>query len=275
MKTLSLSRILVPVDFSPRSVGVVEYAERIATHFGSELILLHVIQPLSVDFAMSDMSGALMQDFTTERRVVVEKQLSNLGPQGSSAVPVRRLLLEGEPADQIVECAQKEGAGLIVMPTQGRSRVRQFLIGSVTAKVLHEAEVPVLTGVHLEQVRDFPAFGVHKLLCAVDLGRQSEVVAGMARDLAQAFQAQTTLLHVAEPDSGAEERIDDLLKATGLDADVVIANGDPHKIVGETAARLSSDLVIIGRGSSNTMIGRLRAQAYGIVRQSPCPVLSV
>ena len=54
------------------------------------------------------------------------------------------------------------------MPTQGRSRIRQFLIGSVTAKVLHDSECPVLTGSHLEDTIDFPDFRAKSIICAVD-----------------------------------------------------------------------------------------------------------
>lgn len=275
MNTLPQGKILVPVDFSPRSTDAVEYAMPIAKRFGSELIILHVMEPLSIDFAMVEPSRALLQDFTSDRERALKRQLGALGAKNPLGVPVRRLLLEGDPAVQIVACSQSENVSLIIMPTQGRSRVRQFLIGSVTAKVLHDADAPVLTGVHLEQIKDFPVFGVRNLLCAVDLGRQSEAVMKMTRDLAQEYGANTMLLHVAEPGSGVEKTIEELLRSTGLTASVQIENGEPSKVVSEAAARLQADLVIIGRGSSNTMIGRLRAQAYAIVRQSPCPVLSV
>jgi nucleotide-binding universal stress UspA family protein len=56
---------------------------------------------------------------------------------------------------------------------------------------------------------------------------------------------------------------------------VVVASGDPHREVTRLAAESSSDLVVIGRGADSSMAGRLKAQAYAIVRQSPCPVLSV
>jgi nucleotide-binding universal stress UspA family protein len=275
MKNISISKVLVPVDLSPKSADAAEYAQFIARHFGAELILLNVLEPLAADFAMADPGLALMRDFTAERRAERQAALDKVGPDAASGVKVKRLLTPGDPAEQIVHCANDEKVDLIVMPTQGRSRVRQFLIGSVTAKVLHDAEVPVLTGVHLEQVRDFPSFGVQKVLCAIDLGRQSEAVAKWARDLAAEFNAKVTVLHVPERDENAKQQIGDLLAATGLAAEVLIEEGDPHKVVTAAAERLQPDLVVIGRGSSNSVIGRLRAQAYSIVRQSPCPVLSV
>jgi nucleotide-binding universal stress UspA family protein len=275
MTKISIAKILVPVDFSTRSADAAEYAQLIAKHFGAELILLNVLEPLAADFAMADPGAVLLTDFMGERRAERQGALDRLGTTGPAGVSVRRLIAEGDPAEQIIECATSERVDLLVMPTQGHSRVRQFLIGSVTAKVLHDAAVPVLTGVHLEQVRDFPTFGLQKILCAVDLGSQSEIVATWARNLSEEFRAQVTLLHVPQDGSDSKQRIESLVASTGLRAEVLIESGEPHKVVAAVAERLMSDMVVIGRGSSSSVMGRLRAQAYSIVRESPCPVLSV
>ena len=59
----------------------------------------------------------------------------------------KSIVLDGDPATRSVECATDLKADLIVMPTY-HGRFRAFLIGSVTTKVLHDVECPVLTGVH-------------------------------------------------------------------------------------------------------------------------------
>lgn len=273
-KNISIGRILVPVDFSPRSEDAVAYAHLIAKHFGAELILLNVLEPLAADFALADPAGALLTDFMAERKAAQQAALARLG-SASDSVAIRRATTQGDPAEQIIECALNENVDLIVMPTQGRSRVRRFIIGSVAAKVLHDATVPVLTGVHLEQVRDFPKFGVQRVLCAVDLGTQSESVTSWTKKISDEFDAKVTLVHVQQDDADPKQQIQSLLEYSGLDAEVLIESGDPHKVVSALAGKLKADLVIIGRGSSDGIIGRLRAQAYNIVRQSPCPVLSV
>jgi len=60
------------------------------------------------------------------------------------------VLLKGDPAECIVRVAQENAVDLIVMPTHAHGRFRRFLLGSVTAKVLHDTDCPVLTGVHHE-----------------------------------------------------------------------------------------------------------------------------
>jgi nucleotide-binding universal stress UspA family protein len=149
-----------------------------------------------------------------------------------------------------------------------------MLIGSVTAKVLDESEQPVLTGTHLEPEGDPAEWHIRNILCAVDLGTRTDCVLRWGAALAKEFNAKVSVLHVAS-DPHAANRMAKAIEAAGLHAEALIADGEPHKVVTATAARLEADVVIIGRGTATNTLGRLRAQAYGIVRQSPCPVLSV
>ena len=59
-------------------------------------------------------------------------------------VQVRCVVETGDPAAVIIEYAENEKVNLIAMPTHGYGTFRRFLLGSVTAKVLHDANVPVL-----------------------------------------------------------------------------------------------------------------------------------
>jgi hypothetical protein len=81
---------------------------------------------------------------------------------------IQCMLVEGEPAWAIVQTAQDENADLIMMPSHGFT-FDQFLLGSVTAKVLHRTECPVWTDAHVERS---PAqkFAIRNVLCAVDFG---------------------------------------------------------------------------------------------------------
>ena len=47
------------------------------------------------------------------------------------------------------------------------------------------------------------------------------------------------------------------------------------KIILDYSKKMNADLLVIGRGSAAGMFGRLRTNAYAIIRQSPCPVVSV
>jgi hypothetical protein len=64
------------------------------------------------------------------------------------AAPLIKQFAEGDPASIITEYAARNRVDLIMMPTHGYGTFRSLLLGSVTAKVLHDAECPVWTGVH-------------------------------------------------------------------------------------------------------------------------------
>ncbi len=57
--------------------------------------------------------------------------------------------------------------------------------------------------------------------------------------------------------------------------EVLVEGGDPPMIVRNVAERCHADLLVIGRGSAAGVFGRLRTNAYAIIRESPCPVVSV
>jgi nucleotide-binding universal stress UspA family protein len=74
----------------------------------------------------------------------------------------------------------------------------------------------------------------------------------------------------------AVEEIEKFKKEAGLAAgDAIVEPGDPARVVAGIAEREKADLVVIGRGSAGGVFGRLRANAYAIIRQTPCPVISV
>ena len=271
-----LTRILVPIDFTERSTQAARYAGSMAERFGAELVLTHVMEPVLLNYAMIEPKEELFQSSEAAGRRRIQQQLDEFAETEFAGRQVARLVLEGDPADQILCASRREKADVIVMPTRGSSRMRQFLIGSVTAKVLHDAPVPVWTGVHLHQNANFPEFRFSEILCAIDFGSQAGAVVRYAARLAQEFSARLTVLHVAEGSAtGTHARIQALLGPLRVEATVRVDAGIPHKVVAATAGQMHADVVVIGRACSTGMMGRLREQAYGIVRDSPCPVLSV
>src|SRR5689334_17633637 len=140
----SLSRVLVPVEFSPRCRGAVQYAEALACHCHCEIVLLHVVIPPLASFssfeAMAYTGAADLAREIAEQRSVELTAFPCIATPGGT---VRREVLVGDPTETIVDFAQSEKCDIIVMPTHGYGPFRRFLLGSVTAKVLHDAICPV------------------------------------------------------------------------------------------------------------------------------------
>jgi len=265
-----VSGILVPIDFSERSAPAARYARSLAAQFGSSLILLHALAPLQQELSGIEMAGHMLRELQLQRRARAEQELRAFAADiGASEWVVE----EGDPARLIVSVAH-ERAGLIVMPTHGFGPFRRFILGSTAAKVLHDADCPVWTGVHLE---DAPAPArPRRVLCAVDLGPQSSKTLFWAASVALQFGASLTLLHVTlGARDAALEELGRLRKFVNAEAELAVDTGDPATAICAAVSEQEADVLVIGRGSAAGVFGRLRASAYSIIRQSPCPVVSV
>jgi nucleotide-binding universal stress UspA family protein len=289
-----MSGILAPVAFSPRCQGALQYAEKLACSFHSELTLLHVIPPpLGVYTAPESGAYSTAIELTEERMEQGKAELATYPEVLCPGVAVTRTVVPGDPAHEIVRCAESQGASLIVMATRGYGPFRRFLLGSVTAKVLHDAPCSVWTGPHLEQAPTYEKIAFHRVLCAIDLGDASRSVLQWAGRFAQEFDAPLDILHVLphtliqlggmyfDPEWRAHavgevrEQIARLQQDAHTAGEVLIEFGDTPASVSDVARNRKADVLVIGRGRDSGLAGRLRSTAYGILCQSPCPVAAV
>jgi nucleotide-binding universal stress UspA family protein len=289
---LNLSRILAPVEFSPRCHGGVLYAQALAARFRSEIVLLHVVVPPTNSFSALE-AMAYSSAAELARELYAERTASLAEFPCEAPAGVRRMVIEGDPARTITGYAASERCDLIVMPTHGYGPFRRFLLGSVTAKVLHDAGCPVWTGPHMEEARSSPNGEFHQVACALDLGPHSRAVLCYAGRLAGALGAELTVLHAIpasatrlggfyfDPDwriqltNTARERIEFLLRDVGLSARVAIESGETPVAVCSAAKDAAADVLVIGRGSTPRAHGHLPTNSYAIVRQAPCAVVAL
>jgi nucleotide-binding universal stress UspA family protein len=273
-------RILFPVDFSERCTDAARMVETFTGHFQAELTLLYALEPLTYN------------DIPFDATALTQEQLNAYLVEELKHFDVNRVLLHGDPASKIAEYAHSQGFDLIMLPTHGYGRFRRLMLGSVTAKVLHDAACPVWTGVHMEQVPRLEDISFRSIVCAIDLGQQSCPTLRWAKDFAAEFGASLTVVHAIPAAKDvvslyadeqakeklirkATERIEAIKGCVDAAAKVsVVADEIPHAVCG-CAGREKADLLVIGRSVAEGVLGRLRTNAYSIIRQSPCPVVSV
>jgi nucleotide-binding universal stress UspA family protein len=273
-------KILFPVDFSDRCAAAAPMVETFTGHFEAELTLMHVVEPLTYnDLPVPQTGGA-------------EGQLGQYLGDELKHFHVKRVLAHGDPALRIIEHADKVQTDLIMLPTHGYGRFRRFILGSVAAKVLHDARCPVWTGVHVQQIPPLEHISFKRVLCAIDLGRQSCSTVRYAWKFAEEFGAKLTIVHAiptardipsmyVDQDwrqtlmQNAKTQIENMQVSLGTDADIHIEADEAPSAVSNCASSLQADLLVIGRSVEEGVLGRLRTNAYSIIRQSPCPVISV
>src|SRR5215813_10159269 len=147
-----LQNVLFPVDFSNRCRGAARLLDALHPNFPLQVTLAHVLPPPHLEYSMADMGGGVYQEYTKAREEQARKDLEYFLDEELKHLQLKRILIEGDPARKLVEYASSHEMDLIVMPTHGYGGFRRFMLGSVTAKVLHDADIPVLTGVHMEDV---------------------------------------------------------------------------------------------------------------------------
>jgi nucleotide-binding universal stress UspA family protein len=288
-----VERILLPIDFSERSFGAARYVEALADKEATEISVVHVTTPLNYELSALDVGGTVLTELNADRTQELKEQLAQFADAELKPYRVRRHLLEGDPAKRLVEFADQHKIDLIVMPTHGYGLFRRFLLGSVTAKVLHDAHCPVWTGVHLEDAPVPEKIHFERIMVAVDLcPAQAMKAISWGAQMAERCGAEIVIAHAYPTLEGrageyfdpnwrsyftqiANDEIMHMQQKLGTNADLIMESGDPAHVVCNLAAVRKSDLLVIGRGSAAGMFGRLRANAYAIIRQSPCPVVSV
>ena len=141
------SKILHATDYSKASAGALDEAVALAKQNRAELLLLHVIEPVTPYVAGEDMAGAelymkLEETTKQEAETSMKKLMEKLR---KLKVNAKSLLLRGTAHEQIVRSAKSRRANLIVIGTHGRTGLSKLLMGSVANQVISTAHCPVLT----------------------------------------------------------------------------------------------------------------------------------
>lgn len=137
-------RILLPVDFSPRSLQAVRLARALAPQ--AELVLLHAFD---VPFAgLLRHAGASEEELAnllaSAARSAGEQMAELLAAVGLQADSVQRIVVPGEAAVHILEQERLQDCELIVIGKRGHGLLDELLLGSVTRHVLTQAQGDVL-----------------------------------------------------------------------------------------------------------------------------------
>jgi nucleotide-binding universal stress UspA family protein len=288
---LPFRKILYAVDFSEPCRGVVPYVSEAAERFSSELILLHAFDLVPAVYGEFGAFAATGFPAYSELRKSETTRLEDFAREMFPGRKPQLMVKDGEPGHVIAEVVRHHGADLVMMPTQGLGRLRRFLLGSVTSKVLHDVSCAVWTGVHHPQAEHKPRLPYESILCALSLDDEAPAILRAAAAFSKAYGATLSLVHVVETPPAAWEvdyapyrkavmdsadmQLRTLKRDAGVEAAVSVVEGPTADGVRKAAVQRNADLVIVGRGHSQQAVGRILSHLYGIVREAPCPVLSI
>lgn len=284
---LPFRKILFPVDYSEPCVSIIPHVQEMRRHFAAELAVVHAYGPEMLAFSPLPITDPRLPQEAHE--VAEQRLLDFVHKHFPGQTDIAVFTGVGEPGSVIHDIVRHQGADLVMLPTHGRGPMRRLLLGSVTAKVLHDMTVPVWTASHLSQAP--PGSPYKSILAAVDSGEETETVLRAASALAASYGARLSLAYVLEMPpvdaetafglyredmiNAARERISAIKARTGTDAPLAILDGPVTAAIAEEADRVGADLIVAGRGRSQNTFGRMWSHLYPIVRHAPCPVLSI
>jgi nucleotide-binding universal stress UspA family protein len=286
----SIASILYPVDFSPSCIAMAPYVKRAAALLEARVSLVHVVDPTGYNGLQLYVRP--ISEVSEEHLAIGRDRLDSFLTAEFPTAEFPRILTSGDAATEIARVAREDRFDLIIMPTHS-GIFRQMLLGSTTAKVINDADCPVLTSRHAQTIAPRP-LEHREWLCAIGLSSNSERVLRFASQVAAQAHGKLSIIHAVQagdPDlpiqldlreeirsaerQEANRRIADLQQKIGLAAPVRIAVGQVKEALLEAAREADADALIIGRSHQPGAHGRMRDLTYAMVRDSPFPVLSV
>lgn len=298
---IALRRILCPIDFSKMTRHALRPAISLATEYGADLFLLHVL-----DFPYRNLDavapGYDIMAYYKEMQKNAERHLDELvEADAREFAPTHTVVRRGPPFLEIINLAKEENIDLIVMPTRGRIGMSRFLLGSVAEQVVRMSACPVLTISPREKIPE--GFSLGRVLHPTDFSDYSDCALPYALSFAERYDAELLLLHVvtlfdsdpANPEwrfpslppenlkAGEEEARKSLEKCGGdsvpetLEVRRRLVRGfDPSREIANVADEEKVDLIVMAtHGRTGLQHVLLGSTAEKLVRYSACPVLTV
>ena len=278
----SLKKILLATDFSSVSPIVLAHAVAIARRYKSKLYVAHVIPP---DMYTS-VPAEILPQAVKETRQHAHHEMSGLLRLGLRRLRHQAMVEEGDVADVLLRLAREHAIDLLVIGTRGRRGVKRLLLGSVAEKVFRQARCPVLIVP--------PAAGeearITRILYPTDFSKASLQAAPYAFSLARHYRAKLILLHVFEGNIHSIEGLArqrtlvqkrlkrSVLKDVHLDVkpELTVEFGEPAERIRKAAAEWQASLIVLAVRRDQPKVAHLaEGIAYKVVRQAPCPVLTV
>jgi nucleotide-binding universal stress UspA family protein len=276
---LSLKEIVLPTDLSQPSLQVARSAADVARYFNAKITVLNVLPPVNPAWAATG-DVAVMEKVFQQQKEETAKSLDRVLANVFPGLRVNRLIFEGDPAEAIAGYVGSEHVDLVMMSTRGCSAFRRFLLGSVTAKVLHDVSCPVWTSSHTGEGHWTVSAIPKVIVCAADPSKDGDAVIRWAADLAANLGARLVVTHAVraaevhaetyflEADMrrslvrDARDKISRLMRGSAMpDAEVRVEGGSVPAVVRSVIEDSRADLLVLGRSTGNGALGHLRAHS--------------
>jgi nucleotide-binding universal stress UspA family protein len=281
---LVFERVLVPIELGVFDELVLGFVQGMARYGVREVLLLHSARAKGMERAVA-----------LRREASSQEEIERLGmPLEADGIKVTRLIASGEPGEETICAADRDGASMIVSGTRGKSALDEITAGSTSESIGRRAKVPVLmlpfSLLDHRSAEDARALGaglLDSIVFATDFSDVSERCLDVIRTLAATPVGTVHVTHVTSPhdDRGRDGYSVLALKrtATAVAAELMEAGiaaapnlvfADAVDGVFESVASTHATCIALGshgRGLGGEML--LGSVSQAVIRKSPIPVL--
>jgi nucleotide-binding universal stress UspA family protein len=201
---------------------------------------------------------------------------------------IKTVLEEGETHERLVDLAEAENCGVIVMGRSGMAALERALIGSITARVIGHSRRDILV------VPPGARIGWKNILLATDGSKNSDEATEKAIVFATAYGGRIGAISAVDvPDEfyaeapslveklvkkarGYVDRVQTIASAAGVEAETHVREGESHSVIIGLAGDMHADLIVMGsHGRSGIKRLLMGSVAEKVIGHAPCPVLVV
>jgi len=192
-------QILVPLDGSQLAECALPHAVALARVFQSRLFLLQAVEcPEAEADPVRTVEPLHWQTHKVEAKAYLDSIAGRLREKG---LEVEVHLLEGQPAERIIQFVQDQDVDLIVISTHGLSGLSRWNVSSVAQKVIFQAYRPVMIvrAYHVgAEADDVTELEYERILVPLDGSLRAEHALPCALRLARSHQARLMLARVVK-----------------------------------------------------------------------------
>ena len=142
---MTQKKLVVAYDGSPNSKNALKLGGEIAKALGAEVALVSVVDTGMSLFGFGEMDAREFEQVQQARARFGQKTVEAGGALAEEwGIPVTPVLLEGDPAEELIRYCEKEQASMIIVGPRGLSGFQSLLLGSITQKILSHSTISVI-----------------------------------------------------------------------------------------------------------------------------------
>lgn len=294
---IRIRNILVPIDFSERSLQTVSLAQTIAKKVGADLHFAHVYDR---DFPLTTIMAMPLALPPVQVAQGVRRHLKDVAKTfGIELRPGLTHAVEGRPFEEVCRLARRYHIDLMVIATRGNTGLKHLLLGSNAERIVRYSPCPVLV-VHPREKNEKRELRFDRILVPIDFSACSLKGLDYAKGLARQFGARLVLLNsvafqyyitsdeyalydlpllMQQAEKTSRRQMRDLIRETdweGIEVQASLQIGHAGQQICARAVEDDADLIVTSThgttGFKHILVG---STAEYVVRHASCPVLVV